>query len=105
MKKKLKAKEKLKPKTEGIRNIWVSFGTETTKKKMNIFEIKSFSLSNTTIFLLTSTLRLGKVIEKTSKPFKNFVDLKTFIDQIQLKLAGDDVNFTGNLVESYIPPF
>ena len=59
--------------------------------------------SSTTKFLLTCTLRVGTVVKKTSVPLKNNIDFNTSIDSSQLKCDGDDVVFTGYLVELQDP--
>ena len=52
-----------------------------------------------TNFLLKGTLRMGTVIGKVSMPFRNIVDFNTKRDLIQLTKDGDDVVFTGRLIE------
>ena len=69
-----------KPKKDDIPNIRKFLGIETFKiyiENLIIFEIKDLMESTTTNFLLTGTLRMGTVIEKTSMPLKNIKDFKT----------------------------
>ena len=42
---------------------------------------------------------MGRLIEKTSLPFKDLEAYNTLKDQIQLKYDGEDVVFTGYLIE------
>ena len=56
------------------------------------------------MFFSMGTPRMKTVVKKTSMPFKNFVDFNTHRDQIQLKHDGDDVVFTGHLIEFHNTP-
>ena len=59
----------------------------------------------TTSLLLTDTLKVGTEIETASSPFKNTDGYNTYVDQIELKYDGDDVLYTGFLIEFYHPPY
>ena len=78
------------------------FGIDTTEKFSKncvVSEIGELIKPKNTSFILTGTLRMGTVIRKTYKRSKNLIDWNTYIDQIELKLDGDDVVLTGFSVE------
>ena len=69
------------------------------------FSKKTLKKYKTTNFLLTGTLKIGTAIKKISMPFKVIEAYNTYKDQIQLMYDGDDVLFTGYLIEFNGLPF
>ena len=61
-KRKLRAKQKIKPKKDDISNTRTFFSLDTTKKTLKIFEIRELIKPKIKNFLLTSTLRKRTVI-------------------------------------------
>ena len=59
----------------------------------------------TTSCFIRGTLKIGKVVKKTSVRFKDVEAYNKYIDQIQIKYGVDDVVFTGYLIEFYGPGF
>ena len=104
-KRKLRAK-KWNPR-EDILNIRIVSGVnvyETLIKNSNIFQIELIK-PTTKNFLLTGTLTMGTVIKKICIPCKIIGAYNAYKDHIQIKNDGDDVVFTGYLIEFYDPPF